>query len=234
MAIKASCPSCQKSYTVADTQLGKKVRCKNCAYVFEVHPEEDAITDSPPAESRLSGAGKRSDPDDRPDENDRPARRPARDRDEDEDDRPSRRRDRDEEEDERPRRKTKPKPKKGGIPVWVWLVGGGGILLMLLVCGGGVGLWAVGVFRFGNTVTKENYEKIKDNMSEAEVRAILGRPTEVGDNSRAANVFNQQGGRGGGLTDVRILVWKSGQNQITCGFVKDKLVMRVGSFQTRK
>ena len=36
MPIKATCPTCTKSYMLADTQAGKRVRCKHCADTFEV------------------------------------------------------------------------------------------------------------------------------------------------------------------------------------------------------
>ena len=36
MAIETHCPTCLKTYTVADEQAGKTVRCKHCADMFTV------------------------------------------------------------------------------------------------------------------------------------------------------------------------------------------------------
>src|SRR4051812_11887908 len=45
MAIPVTCPNCQASYSLADTLLGKKVRCKNCQGVISV----DGSASAPPA-----------------------------------------------------------------------------------------------------------------------------------------------------------------------------------------
>ncbi|MGH7171676.1 MAG: outer membrane protein assembly factor BamE domain-containing protein [Gemmataceae bacterium] len=36
MAINTSCPHCSQSYSLAETQIGKKVRCKSCSEAFVV------------------------------------------------------------------------------------------------------------------------------------------------------------------------------------------------------
>lgn len=36
MAIKATCPHCSTSYSLAETQIGKNVRCKQCTETFVV------------------------------------------------------------------------------------------------------------------------------------------------------------------------------------------------------
>src|SRR5262245_20582021 len=109
MPIKTACPSCRKSYSLSDSQLGKKLRCNGCSEVFEAREEEE--------------------------EEARPRRRAAA-RDRDEDDRPARRRDRadpDEEEEELSSRKAK----KGGVPVLLFIfLGVGGFLLIGGIVGG--------------------------------------------------------------------------------------------------
>src|SRR5579859_294252 len=36
MSIKISCPNCERRYTLADTQKGKSIRCKECKETFVV------------------------------------------------------------------------------------------------------------------------------------------------------------------------------------------------------
>jgi predicted Zn finger-like uncharacterized protein len=166
MAIKTSCPNCSQSYTLADTQLGKKVRCKNCSEAFTVREGK------PP---RL-----------RDEDDDRPAPRPK---------------------------------KKGGVPTGL-LIGGIAALLLLLVCLGGAGAivwWATGALR--STVTEENYAKLKMGMSEAEVKAVLGEPTE-----------GQGGAQVAGL-GMKSLAWRNGPNQIVVTFLNGKVVGLSGHFR---
>lgn len=61
MAIKTSCPHCSQPYALADTQLGKTVRCKKCSETFIVR----------------DGAAPRPAPAPREGEEERPAPRPA-------------------------------------------------------------------------------------------------------------------------------------------------------------
>lgn len=49
MPVKTTCPTCQASYTLADSSRGKKVRCKNCQQPFEV-------LDTPAPRSKTAGA----------------------------------------------------------------------------------------------------------------------------------------------------------------------------------
>lgn len=187
MAIKTSCPHCAQAYSLADTQLGKKVRCKSCTEPFTVAQSEA------------------------------PRKVPARARDDDADDRP------------RPReiRRT-----KGGVPAWVWIVGGIGVAVLLLGCAGGGGLiiWLASG-SLTNKVTEENYKKIKLGMSEAEVKAILGEPTAVEDLDKAAsklgiNVRMPTSG-------LRVLIWRNGNNQITLSFRNDKVVTMMSQFTSK-
>jgi hypothetical protein len=204
MAIETHCPHCLQTYTLADSQQGKRVRCRNCSEGFVVGAPA-------PAAPR-----------------DRVARRPPRrdaapddydDRDY-EDDRPRGRRDEDDYDDREYEHDRPAAPRKGGIPLWVWLAGGGGLALLVLVVGVVVILLASGAV--GNKVTAENYQKLKMGMSEAEVRAILGNPSESAD----AGAFLGRAPRG--LGSMRVLVWKSGRSAISVGFMNDKVTSLQG------
>jgi HEAT repeat protein len=50
MPIQASCPTCNKTYTLADTQLGKRVRCRHCDDVFVVTPQPTQTVDVQPVD----------------------------------------------------------------------------------------------------------------------------------------------------------------------------------------
>ncbi|HTU21004.1 MAG TPA: outer membrane protein assembly factor BamE [Gemmataceae bacterium] len=156
MPVKIFCPHCATSYSLAETQIGKKVRCKHCSEGFVV-----------------------ADPSERP-----------RSRDDDYDD------DRDE-----PRR---PRRKKKGMPTGLLIGLGIGVFVLLLGClgGGGVLLWLYGPF--GNKVTQENYNKINTGMTEAEVKAILGEPTESRptQGNVHALVWHRKSARGGASVQI--------------------------------
>jgi hypothetical protein len=73
---------------------------------------------------------------------------------------------------DRQRRRGKP-----GVLVWVWLVCGGvgALLFMGCACAGGVTLlWYQS--RTNPRVTDENYNKLHLDMTEAEVKAVMGEP----------------------------------------------------------
>jgi predicted Zn finger-like uncharacterized protein len=164
MTVQASCPHCSTSYSLAETQIGKKVRCKQCSEAFVVSGP------TPLSRSR------------------------------DEDD------DRDE-----PRR---PQPKKKGMPTGLLVGLCIGVFVLLLGClgGGGVLLWMYGPF--SNKITAENYQKIKQGMTEAEVKSILGEPTEV----RADR------------SNMRVLVWHYKGNLVQIVFSNDKVTIMQGMF----
>lgn len=69
----------------------------------------------------------------------------------------------------------------------------------------------------GSKMTPANLDKIHNDMTVAEVKDILGAPTE-----------ENSGGMGpmSGTT----LVYKDGKNQVTINFVNGKVVMKSGSF----
>src|SRR5262249_53198601 len=112
MPISMSCPECGEGYNLADRQLGKKVRCKRCDYVFTVE-------DQPPPRTGLRAERGPAGPAPAP-------RRPAREED-DWDDRDVR----------RPRR-PREREKSGGalgfvlVGLGVLLLAGGGVTIWLL------------------------------------------------------------------------------------------------------
>jgi hypothetical protein len=65
-------------------------------------------------------------------------------------------------------------------------------------------------------VTKENYEKIKDGMSEAGVIGIMGPPTET---NTPPNHPNMKG-----------LTWINGNDRITVSFKDGKVEMKTNQF----
>jgi predicted Zn finger-like uncharacterized protein len=114
MPIPATCPGCNASYQLADTMLGKKVRCKSCSEVFVVrgktvaagrHEDEERIQAVPRPPKRVAAY----------EEDEAPERLPPR---------------------RRPR-------KKRGNGVVLALVIAGFIAAFMLVLGlGGVAVWA--------------------------------------------------------------------------------------------
>ena len=186
MAIKTSCPHCSQSYSLADSQLGKQVRCKSCGEPFAV--EQGVTARKPPARPR-------------DEEEDRPRPRDVR-------------------------------RKKGGLPTWVWVVGGIGAAVLLLGClgGGGLMIWLASG-SLTNKVTEENYNKIKLGMNEAQVKAILGEPTAVEDLDQAAGNVGIKIRMP--TTGLRVLVWKNGNNRITLTFRNDKVVSMMSQFTTK-
>jgi predicted Zn finger-like uncharacterized protein len=138
------------------------------------------------------------------------------------------RRDEDENCDDRPRRSRR---SQSGTPVWVWFAIGGGVLLVLLLVGGVIVLFTTGVL--GNKVTYENFQKLKWGMSEAEVKAILGPPTEVSDlqtffGNNPLQLPGQQPFPLGG--NLRVLVWKHRENYISVMFTDGKATNIAGTF----
>jgi hypothetical protein len=80
MPISMNCPQCDEPYNLADRQLGKKVRCKTCEYVFTVEePKSKAGIKAGGPGPRLSATAKprrgRDDEDDFDDREERPRRK---------------------------------------------------------------------------------------------------------------------------------------------------------------
>jgi hypothetical protein len=179
MPVKTTCPHCRRSYNMADSMSGKMVKCKDCGAPFRVDVA-GAVADAVPV------------PDDRRERDfDRDQ---DRDRDRDrrnDDDRPRRRYDDDDDWDRRPRRKSR-------TGLWVGLGVGGGVLLILGV------ILIVLLARGSGRINNENYERIKHNMTEDEVTAILGAGSDTETPGPPFVVF--------GIGTVR--VWREGGNHI--------------------
>jgi predicted Zn finger-like uncharacterized protein len=200
MPIETTCPHCDQTYSLADDLEGKKVRCKGCGKTFTVAGEapRQAVRKAPSGARRAARKG--------PDEADDFAF------------------------EEEPGQVVRPPRKKGGIPLWVWLVGGGGIFLFLCCGGGGVvGFFLMrGTDLFGNRVTKENFDKIKTGMTEAEVKAILGEPTEsAGTPDQFSNLpgMPRMPRMPGGM-QMNVMVWEQGNNVIAVYFRNGKVLLK--------
>jgi hypothetical protein len=140
MNVILSCPKCRKKLQVADSALGKMIRCPGCAAVFTAKAASGgAVSAAPPARPAPPPSAEPVDED----EDDRPRKRPARSRreDDEEEDRPRKparrrpREDDDEEDDRRPRRRDTRQKQGSGCAVAGMIVGAAGIVL-LLVCAG--------------------------------------------------------------------------------------------------
>ena len=77
-------------------------------------------------------------------------------------------------------------------------------------------------------ISKANYDQVTNGMTESEVEAILGAPTQQGGanvNLPSANVagLDLQGGKFGSTTKT----WTQGSDTITVQFVNDKVFTKV-------
>jgi predicted Zn finger-like uncharacterized protein len=111
------CPICGASYNLADAQLGRKVRCKKCEHTF-------------------TAGGDHQDPDDEEDEELPRAKKGKKGRDRDEDD-----------DDDRPKKRkslaeqVKQREQEApGMPISSFVIMGI-VAAVILICGGGVGLY---------------------------------------------------------------------------------------------
>jgi predicted Zn finger-like uncharacterized protein len=121
MTVQAKCPNCNATYTLADGQRGKTVRCRQCGEGFLVGAARDdqrsrggklrkeGLQASPP---NIKAASRRERDDDDNEENDRRYRRPR-------------------------------FKKKSGSPWPIILVIGGGVLLLFMVCGGALAYFII-------------------------------------------------------------------------------------------
>jgi DNA-directed RNA polymerase subunit RPC12/RpoP len=157
MPLTIICPSCSAKIKAPDAAIGKTVKCPKCS--------SPMIISAPPPEPEIVEAVEVAAPVE-------------------------------EEAPPRPRKKSrrddgKPRPKKNSNQgVIVGLSIGGVALLSLCCCGGGLGMYYGGMFGnsagavFGNArVTYENYNRLKQDMTIAEVEAILGsgKPATAGE-----------------------------------------------------
>jgi hypothetical protein len=72
----------------------------------------------------------------------------------------------------------------------------------------------LGLTGCGSKVSKANCDKITKDMTEAQVKEILGAPTETSNH---------------GAT----LLWKSGNDTISCTFNNGKMIVKVSSFDLK-
>src|SRR5262249_52966851 len=101
---------------------------------------------------------------------------------------------------------------QGGVPVWIWLAGGAGVLFLLLIVGGVV---LALILRSGGqsflgqpAITQEALKSVQNCMTPAEVKAILGRPTqEVNTGAMAAFFPKPKDAPGFDVNSMRIMVW---------------------------
>lgn len=70
----------------------------------------------------------------------------------------------------------------------------------------------------GSRLTPANLDKIHNDMTTAEVKSILGNPSEV----KTSGFM--------GLTSSTY-VYKKGNNEVTITFVNDKVMTKAGSFE---
>jgi hypothetical protein len=121
--------------------------------------------------------------------------------------------------------------KRGGVPLWVWLAGG---LALFAVCGGFTGTVAFVALRggggggnpFANRVTLDNFDKLRPDMTEAEVVAILGPPAERSNKpDDEMRMFALPQG------EFKRLTWAHGDDTIKVYFVKDKCIYRRADFE---
>jgi hypothetical protein len=105
-------------------------------------------------------------------------------------------------------------------------IGGGGLVLVVVVC---LVVWLLDPFR-STRVTVENFEKLKLGMTEPELVAILGPPTEVTEDWRdrfgkVIGVPIQFDG-----PKVRTLRWKYRDDEITVTLVGERAQSCEGYF----
>ncbi len=189
-----TCPSCSTTLRPkTPVAAGTRIKCPKCTTVFTVPGDE---ADEPAPRPKPKPAPRQEEPDDLEETS-------AEIDDEPEGDSPV-------------RRKTRRPIQKKGVPLWVWLTAGGGVFL-LLCCAGCAGF----AFYFGNAVvnavnagsgsaTLLNYAQIQQDMSEGQVKTIMG-------------AFPQAAIQ---LGPTKTDTWQSGTDTITVTFVNDKAVNR--------
>jgi hypothetical protein len=78
-------------------------------------------------------------------------------------------------------------------------------------------------------VTKENFEKIKNDMTLEQVEAVLGEGTKMGDASLMAAQVGVDVTGGAGPSSTVDYVWERGNNSITVTFRQGKVVQKRSS-----
>jgi len=117
------------------------------------------------------------------------------------------------------------------IPVWVRLAGGGAVLFVLLLVGG---LTLVLLLRSGGrtvlgkpSISRAHLEKVQAGMKSAEVRALLGKPTQEMDSGAMTAFFGGFGQQPGGqkMPSMRIMVWTDNSTYTAAVFFQDDQVL---------
>ncbi len=136
----------------------------------------------------------------RDDDFDRPRRRPAR---------------RDEEDEDERERRFRRRPKKGGVPLWVWLVSGGVGLMLLMGCCGVVGLIVWSMAGGSGPVSVSNYNQLKRGMNPAQVHNILGPPTTANPS----------------IVGIQVETWQNGSDYVRVTFQRGTAFSRTCNIQ---
>ncbi|HVS38558.1 MAG TPA: MJ0042-type zinc finger domain-containing protein [Gemmataceae bacterium] len=208
MPLQITCPHCDSSFGVSDELEGKRVRCRKCARPFQVVASVEPVDDE--------------------DDDSRPARRGAR----------------------RPARRSRA---SRGAPAGVWVGLAVAAVLLVLVVGGGVAAFVIlnrqGGFGSagapantgapgttggpsapagqapGPRLTAANFAMLHDGISEAEVEAILGQPTERG--TARFLVIN-------GQIQCNTSTWTEGANQLQVAWHNGKFFDAAGLIDGRR
>ena len=75
-------------------------------------------------------------------------------------------------------------------------------------------------------VTKENFDKVKNDMTLDQVEAILGEGTKQGDGANMAAQVGVDVTGGAGSSSTVEYVWEGGKNTITVSFRQGKVVQK--------
>jgi hypothetical protein len=96
------------------------------------------------------------------------------------------------------------------------------LALVLVVC--------VAVSGCGSKVSKANFDKIKDGMTEKEVEDVLGKPTQTGDTGAAAAAISSKipGADKIKMPNMKVAQWKDGNKAISITFVDGKVAQKLG------
>jgi hypothetical protein len=113
--------------------------------------------------------------------------------------------------------------KKGSGMLWLLLGGGGAVgFLLLIACMGG--LWYLFGSGLGKTIDAATYKKLYAGMPEADVVALLGKPTTT----RNGGDIGFGGFPG---MNLKTSIWKSGGNEVIVVFTDGKASFAQGTFK---
>lgn len=191
MPATVTCPSCNTTLKPkTPVPAGTRIKCPKCQTVFAVPGDEEDVVAAAPAPR---AAAPREESDDFAAMSGEPG---------------------DASRVERPKKKT---------PLWVWLVSAAGVLLLLSCgCCGTLVYFAPNMLGLkqgaeSNSVSSANYDKIQKDMTEDQVKSILGEPTIQA-----------------GLAGVKSDTWKMGADTITVTFQNDKAMERTSNIAGTK